>query len=36
MYKAERLQELNVLCDPLVRGFLQLEGIELRSFHDVA
>ena len=31
-YAAERVQELEVLCDPRVQAAVQAEGIELRSF----
>lgn len=36
MYLLERLQELEVLCDPRVRTVLMAEGIELRSFANVS
>lgn len=35
-YRAERLQELETLCDPCVRAALAREGIELRSFAELA
>jgi predicted glycoside hydrolase/deacetylase ChbG (UPF0249 family) len=35
MYRAERQQELRVLCDPQVRRQLARLGIELRSFRDL-
>jgi len=35
MYRSERLQELQVLCDARVREALDREGIELRSFHGL-
>jgi len=31
-YAAERVQELEVLCDPRVQAAVKAEGIELRSF----
>ena len=34
MYLDERLQEIEVLCDPLVRAALQAGGITLCSFRD--
>lgn len=36
MYLQERLQELEVLCDPKVRTVLMAEGIELRSFANLS
>jgi chitin disaccharide deacetylase len=36
MYRGERSEEVKVLCDPRVRAAVAAEGIELRSFHDVA
>ena len=36
LYLRERLQELEVLCDPRVRTVLMAEGIELRSFANVS
>lgn len=35
MYRAERAEEVRVLCDPAVRAVIEDEGIELRSFADV-
>ena len=35
MYVAEREQEVRVLCDPRVRATLELEGLDLISFHDL-
>jgi chitin disaccharide deacetylase len=35
-YLQERLQELEVLCDPRVRTVLMAEGIELRSFANLS
>lgn len=34
MYRSERIQEVNVLCDPRVRAAIAVLGIELCSFHD--
>jgi predicted glycoside hydrolase/deacetylase ChbG (UPF0249 family) len=34
MYRRERAQEVNVLCDPQVRAAIVAERIELRSFAD--
>ena len=36
MYCAERVQELNALCDPRVRECLVTSGIEICSFHDLS
>jgi predicted glycoside hydrolase/deacetylase ChbG (UPF0249 family) len=36
MYVSEREQEVQVLCDPLIRATIDAEEIELISFHDVA
>jgi predicted glycoside hydrolase/deacetylase ChbG (UPF0249 family) len=36
IYDRERTQEVEVLCDPLVREVLDREGVALRSFTDVA
>jgi predicted glycoside hydrolase/deacetylase ChbG (UPF0249 family) len=36
MYRQERAEEVNVLCDPRLREVLAAEGIELLSFADVA
>jgi predicted glycoside hydrolase/deacetylase ChbG (UPF0249 family) len=35
MYVRERAEEVNVLCDPLIRDAIAEMGIELRSFADV-
>ena len=35
IYQNERLEEVEVLCDPRVRGTIVAIGIELRSFTDV-
>jgi predicted glycoside hydrolase/deacetylase ChbG (UPF0249 family) len=34
MYRSERAQELQTLCDPRIRAKLAAEGITLRSFRD--
>lgn len=34
-YHEERLQELQVLCDPRVRAAIEKQGIQLCSFHDL-
>ena len=34
-YRAERLREVDSLCDPRLRGALRDGGIELISFHDL-
>lgn len=36
MYRAERFQEVQVLCDPRVRGAIDAEGIQLSSFQSIA
>ncbi len=36
MYGAERCQELEVLCEPMIRGVLAELGIELTSFGNLA
>jgi predicted glycoside hydrolase/deacetylase ChbG (UPF0249 family) len=33
MYRDERAQEVNTLCDPTIRASISAHGIELRSFH---
>jgi predicted glycoside hydrolase/deacetylase ChbG (UPF0249 family) len=35
MYRAERVKELAVLCDPRVKSAVACAGINLKSFHDV-
>ena len=35
-YGAERLQELQTLCDPRVRAAIDRRGVDLRSFADLA
>lgn len=35
-YGAERLQELETLCDPRVRAAIDRRGVDLRSFADLA
>jgi predicted glycoside hydrolase/deacetylase ChbG (UPF0249 family) len=35
VYERERTQEVEVLCDPAVRGALERERVSLRSFTDV-
>ena len=36
MYRTERAQEVNVLCDPCIRSALAAMGIELCSFNNIA
>jgi len=36
MYRMERAQEVDVLCDPRIREYLKSEGIRLCSFHDIS
>jgi len=36
IYRLERAQEVDVLCDPRIREYLMIEGIQLRSFHDIS
>jgi predicted glycoside hydrolase/deacetylase ChbG (UPF0249 family) len=36
VYHSERAEEVKVLCDPRVRAAIVVEGIELRSFGNVA
>lgn len=35
MYRDERPREIETLCDPRVREFLDVHGIRLRSFHSM-
>jgi predicted glycoside hydrolase/deacetylase ChbG (UPF0249 family) len=35
MYRTERVEELQTLCDPRIRGKLGAERIELCSYHDL-
>src|SRR5439155_26665416 len=36
MYRAERIQEVRVLCDRRAREVIDVEGIQLRSFLSIA
>ena len=36
MYRSERATEIETLCDPRIRSALSMDGIELRSFGDLA
>ena len=35
MYRAERLVELETLCDPAVRDAIERTGVELSSFAEL-
>jgi predicted glycoside hydrolase/deacetylase ChbG (UPF0249 family) len=36
MYRSERATEIETLCDPRIRSALAANGIELRSFGELA